>query len=289
MIIDGHIHLLPRQCQRDRGPFCLSDEAFAALYSSAKAKLASEDDILAYLDRWGIDKGVVFGFPWASHDHVSLNNAEVWDFHARHPDRIVPFAVLPPSGESAAREAEDCLRSGFAGIGELAVYGAGWNAARLGSLAPILDLASAEAAPVLIHVNEPVGHAYPGKISVDFSALIQTIQARPRVNFILAHWGGGLFIYALMPEIAAIMARTYVDTAASPFLYSPQIYETACRVIGPERIIFGSDFPLLGYPRYAKELDQAGMEKTVRQAILGRNMEQLLESRRRSSFSGPLV
>jgi len=253
------------------------DASFSAVYASGKARLASEEEIIAYLDGSGIDKGVVFGFPWADHELVRENNDEVWAFHERYPDRIVPFAILSPvGGEANSREASRTLAQGFSGIGELAVYHGGWSPSDFEALGPCIELARDAGVPVLIHVNEPVGHEYPGKVPVDFRGLLHTIEAHPHSDFILAHWGGGIFIYALMPEVRKILARTYLDTAASPYLYSPDIYEIACRIMGQDKILFGSDFPLLGLERYLKDLEKIQLDETVQSAILGRNAERLL-------------
>lgn len=278
MIIDCHVHLLPRRVRADRTPFCQSDAAFGSLFSSGKSKLASEHEIIDYLDSSRIDKAVVFGFPWEKHDLVKENNDEIWDFHERYPDRIIPFAVLSPKGgERLYREARRTLVNGFAGLGELAMYHGGWSLADFEALSPSLQLAAEVGAPVLIHINEPVGHPYPGKSPVDFRGLLRIIEVNPHVDFILAHWGGGVFIYALMPEVKQVLARSYLDTAASPFLYASEIFEIACRVMGPEKILFGSDFPLLRLERYLKQLDESGIKGPVREGILGGNAQKLLE------------
>jgi predicted TIM-barrel fold metal-dependent hydrolase len=278
MVVDSHIHLLPRRVQANRTPFLQQDRAFAAVYATSKATLASEEEIIDYLDRSEIAKAVVFGFPWADHGLLRENNDEVWAFHERYPDRIFPFAVLSPVGKEAnRRETARTLALGFAGIGELAMYHGGWSPSDFEVLAPSVELAGKAGVPVLIHVNEPVGHEYPGKAPVDFRGLLRMIEAHPHVNFILAHWGGGIFFYALMPEVRTILARTYLDTAASPFLYSPDIYEIACRIMGADKILFGSDFPLLRIERYVEELEKTGLDEKSREAILGRNAEQLLK------------
>ena len=278
MITDSHVHLLPRKVQEDRAPFCRSDLAFGSIYSSGKAKVVSEGDIIRYLDDSGIDRAIVFGFPWEEHDLVSRNNDEIWEFHQRHPRRIVPFAVLSTKGgDEAYREAARTLNGGFGGIGELAMYHGGWSLSDFEALDPSLKLAKRANVPVMIHVNEPVGHPYPGKIPVDFRGLLHIIEANPEVDFILSHFGGGVFIYGLMPEISGILSRTFLDTAASPFLYDYRIFEIAVRIMGPEKIIFGSDYPLLPLARYLKELDKAGVDGTVREGILGGNIQRLLD------------
>ncbi|MFH1116269.1 MAG: amidohydrolase family protein [Pseudomonadota bacterium] len=277
MIIDSHVHLLPGRVQRDRTPFCHSDPAFGSIYSSNKAKLVSETDILQYMDRFDIAKAVVFGFPWEDPDLVRENNDEIWAFHQKHPERIIPFAVLSSGRrEPSLREAARTLDGGFAGFGELAMYHHGWRLADFEALSPSLQLAQMKKVPVIIHVNEPVGHHYPGKIPVDFRGLLRIIKAHPEVDFILAHFGGGIFVYALMPEVAKILGRTYMDTAASPYLYDPKVFRVVADIMGPDKILFGSDYPLLPLNRYVEQLDKAGIDAVTRTKILGGNFAALL-------------
>ena len=68
-----------------------------------------------------------------------------------------------------------------------------------------------------------------------FGGLLRIIENNPDVDFILAHFGGGIFVYALMPEISKALARTYFDTAASPYIYSATIFDAVRGIIGPEQ------------------------------------------------------
>jgi uncharacterized protein len=277
MIIDSHVHLTPKRVREDRSSYCLSDRAFGELYSSPKARLAGETDIIAHLDRSGIDKAVVFGFPWTDPELIRINNDEVWNLYDRFPHRIIPFAVLcATGGDNAAEEAARTIGGGFSGLGELAVYDGGWNVAGLAAFDAAVDEAARGAGPVLIHVNEPVGHGYPGKIPVDFAALLDFISRHSRTDFILAHWGGGLLFYALMKEVGEALSRTRFDTAASPFLYGARIFDVSLRILGPNRIIFGTDFPLLGAERYLRQIEEAGVSPFDRTSILGGAIELLL-------------
>jgi len=240
--------------------------------------MVSEEEILEYLDTCGIDRAIVFGFPWENPDVVQKNNDEIWSFHQRFPDRIIPFAVLPcGEREASLKEAVRTLGGGFRGLGELAMYHGGWSLADFESLSPSLQVAQSKRVPVMIHVNEPVGHHYPGKIPVDFRGLLRIISAHSQLDFILAHFGGGLFFYALMPEVGRILSKTYLDTAACPYLYDPRVFHVAMTVMGPDKILFGSDYPLLSLPRYVKDLDKAGIDADDRQGILGRNVMKLLD------------
>ena len=69
----------------------------------------------------------------------------------------------------------------------------------------------------------------------------------------------------------------YFDTAASPFLYDPSIYQVAIQTIGPNKILFGSDFPLLKPAKYFKELEKAGLSEDHIESICGRNAARLLK------------
>ncbi|MGC9029177.1 MAG: amidohydrolase family protein [Desulfomonilaceae bacterium] len=277
MIIDFHIHLFPHDVRDHREKYCTRDRGFAAIYASPKARIASDTEIIQYLDDAAIDKGVVFGFPWGDPDLVRRNNDEIWDFAQRHPGRIIPFAVLSSEDMAAAgKEAERTLGNGFAGLGELAFYDLGWTAPLAAGMQPVLDAAAALGKPVLLHVNEPVGHQYPGKIAIDFASLLEMIEANPSVTFILAHFGGGVFVYHLMPEVRAALQRTYLDTAASPYLYDPRIFQVASDIMGEDKILFGSDYPLLSLPRYLQQLEKADVSSTTRAAILGGNAQKLL-------------
>ena len=130
---------------------------------------------------------------------------------------------------------------------------------------------------LLLHANEPIGHAYPGKERQPAWDLYDLIRSAPETTFILAHWGGGLWFYLLLKrEVSQVFENVYVDTAASPFLYRPEIYRYAREILGVEKILFGSDYPLLTADRYLKEMEAAGVAAADRRAILGQNAQRLL-------------
>jgi hypothetical protein len=169
------------------------------------------------------------------------------------------------------------LRAGLKGLGELALYSSPAEGSWFDRMSPLVELASRWEVPVLLHINEPVGHQYPGKGRQPFWELYELIKTFPTTRFILAHWGGGLWWYQLMKrEVKEVLANTYFDTAASPFLYRPEIYEFAIKLLGMGKILYGSDYPLLGLERYLEEMDQAGLLSKQQEAILGGNSQRVL-------------
>jgi len=277
MIIDIHTHLYPKVIRDNRQAFFAGEPAFQLLYDSPRAKMAGPQDLLAVMDDQGVDKAVIFGFPWRSLETAKINNDAVAEAVARHPDRFIGFCCLDPAHPQAPAEVERTLTSGLGGIGELAFYQGGINAAALAALDPIMALAKQRACPVLIHTNEPVGHAYPGKSPNTLVQIYAMVRRYPDNTIILAHWGGGLFFYALLKkEVSEAMANVVVDTAASPFVYQPQVYRHAVDIVGAERILFGSDFPLLEPKRYFAELDQNGLTPEQLALIRGGNAARIL-------------
>ena len=70
MIIDCHAHIYPPFIRDDREPLLKTDPAFRLLYSSAKAKLVGAVGLIEQMDRSGVDRTVVFGFPWPGEEEV---------------------------------------------------------------------------------------------------------------------------------------------------------------------------------------------------------------------------
>jgi predicted TIM-barrel fold metal-dependent hydrolase len=83
-----------------------------------------------------------------------------------------------------------------------------------------------------------------------------------------------------MPEIGQKMKRVYIDTAAAPFLYDSRIFSVAVQSLGEDKVLLGTDFPLLGFSRYERMLDQANIQGYLRAKILGGNVQTILNRKR---------
>ena len=235
------------------------------------------DEMIAAMDMDGVNKSVVFGFPWRNDDTFQKHNDYVMEAVSRYPDRLIGFGCFDLFHPKAAAEAQRCLAAGLKGIGELAFYQGGLGADAREHLAPIMDLCRDAQRPVMIHTNEPVGHYYPGKTPNTLAQLYELIKTYPENRIVLAHWGGGLFFYALLKkEVKDILRNVYFDTAASPFLYDRQIYAIAVQVVGIKKILFGSDFPLIAPSRYFKQLQTAELDAESIHVICGKNAGELL-------------
>ncbi|HSW57654.1 MAG TPA: amidohydrolase family protein, partial [Dehalococcoidales bacterium] len=120
------------------------------------------------------------------------------------------------------------------------------------------------------------GHLYPGKGDTTPELIYPFILAYPELRLVCSHWGGGLPFYALMPEVSKTLQNVYFDCAASPYLYRPQIYPQVASLVGAERILFGSDYPLLKPERVVKEIQGSGLGAEAVNQILSLNARKLL-------------
>ena len=256
-LVDAHVHIFPPEIVRDRAAFLPRDRRFAELNTDPRARMATAEEVVAEMDRTGVALSVVFGFPFANQGLCRLVNDYVLDAAGRWPGRLAGLACVAPREAGAAVELERCLDAGMHGCGELAP---GDGPADIAALADVAGLLRERGLPLLLHANEPVGHAYPGKHAFGPRAGVECAAAYPGLNIVYAHLGGGLFLYEAMPELRATLADVYYDTAAVPYLYSTGIYQAAEATAGAQKVIFGSDFALLSPARYFEGLGELGPE-----------------------------
>jgi len=277
VIIDFHTHIFPAWLKEDRDEYIKSDECFSLLYSKPKASLATAEELLAAMDEAGIDLSVVLNIGWVTHELCVKTNDYILDSVSRHPGRLIGFCAIQPRAEDAAiAEIERCARAGAKGIGELRSDVQTFDLADEGTMRPLVDAALEHDLILLTHSSEPVGHEYPGKGGITPDILYSFITAFPNVRLVCAHWGGGLPFYALMPEVAGALANVYFDTAATVFLYKPEVFEQVSHMIGSDKILLGTDYPLMHQDRVLAQVQAARLPEEDKAKILGTNAQKLL-------------
>ena len=277
MIIDFHTHVFSPQVKKSRNKYIDSDPCFAILYSDPKAKLATADELVASMDEAGVNISVIVNTGWSTHELCVETNDYILESVARYPQRLVGFcAVQPHSYEAAIAEIERCAQGGIRGVGE---FRPDMQLLDLGDreiVEPLVEIMVKYKLILLTHASEPVGHDYPGKGSVTPDMLYPFITSFPDLTIVCAHWGGGLPFYALMPEVKQAMNNVFFDTAASPLLYSPQVYNQVIQLVGADKILFGSDHPLLTQSRALNEIRSLDLPEKTKDLILGSNAQRLL-------------
>ncbi|SCY86448.1 amidohydrolase family protein [Desulfoluna spongiiphila] len=276
MVIDFHTHVFQDEVIQNRAAHLADEPEFALLYESPKSTMVDAETLIAVMDEDGVDKSVIFGFPWRSEKRFRDNNDAVIEAVKKFPDRLIGMACFDLSAKGAAAETTRCLDAGLKGVGELAFYHSGIDSEALALMEPVMGLCREANVPVVIHTNEPVGHPYPGKTPITLGQIYNLAARYPDNRIVLCHWGGGIFFFNLLKkEAKKTLKNLWFDTAASPYLYDAEIYETAAKLAGEDRILFGSDYPLIRPSRYLKEVQGNVADEALRQKILGKNAADL--------------
>jgi predicted TIM-barrel fold metal-dependent hydrolase len=278
VIVDCHTHIFPPFFSKERERFFDDEPAFEMIYGNPGSKMATREELIRSMDEEGVDKSVVFGFPWRKERHFQRHNDYILESVAQYSDRLIGLCCFSMEASSVAGEVDRCLRAGLAGMGEIAIYQSGFTRDKADRFKDIMALGEHFNVPLLLHTNEPVGHQYPGKAPMTLGQIYDFLKTYPSNRVILAHWGGGIFFYSLMKrEVGDVFRNVWFDTAASPFLYKPDIYRLAGEIIGFDRILFGSDYPLIKPGRYVDEIKSSGLSTEAIDRVLGGNAIQLFE------------
>jgi hypothetical protein len=293
-IWDSHVHLFPPEIYENWEKYAPRDPWFQALTrkpengKGTEEAWANGEEALSCANQAGVTGLLMQGWYWNDSGLQTLHNDYMAELMAQYPAQLKGFLSLNPAfGPAAIREIERCIPLGFSGIGELGPGGNGYdfNDPRLWA---VLECADHYKLPVCIHCGEPVGHPYPGRDMTSLAPLPDLVKRFPNVTFILAHLGGGLPFYELNRRIHKAMAPNVVyDTAANPLLYDIRSIRAVLDLVGPERLLFGSDFPLLLYPSRCREMDmtrfvtqmtqEAGMKEEELPLVMGGNLRRILK------------
>jgi len=277
MIIDFHTHVVPPKIKERRAEYLGRDTCFSQLYAEPKAKLITAEELITAMDEYEIDKSVILNLGWTSHELCVETNDYILEAITRHPQRLIGFCVIQPlAGDKAIKELERCARNGAKGIGEMRPDVQGFDFRDNSVMKPVIAATIEHNLIFLTHASEPVGHQYFGKGSITPEVIYPLILNFPNLKLVCAHWGGGLPFYALMPEVDKALSNVYFDTAATPFLYKPQIFKQVADITGSDKILFGSDYPLLSPRRVIDQIESVELSQKDRAAILGGNAQRLL-------------
>ena len=237
------------------------------------------------MDADGIDVSWALGFGWRDHGIAVAQNDLIREAALGHETRIRLFgSVNPAAGSEAICEVERLACCGFSGIGELFPDGQGFDVTDRHTMAPLLEVCEATGMAIVVHASEPVGRDYPGRDHTTPDRVLRLIdlaaEVAPGVTLIIGHLGGGLPLYAHMPDVRRRIerARVWFDTAACRFLWDPSVLAESSRQC-PGRILFGSDYPVGGIGKMRRWVDDADLVPEVRDGVMGLDAPELQGNR----------
>jgi predicted TIM-barrel fold metal-dependent hydrolase len=260
------------------------------------------------MDEQGIDLAVlganvpgVDWFPPADAPAIARDvNDELNDLAAAHPDRLAALATVPMQApDAAAAELERAVGGGA--VGAMIYSNVAGTALDDPVFEVVFDAAAALGVPLYIHPTYPLVAK-----ELDAYALISTLgflvdtstaalrlvlgglyERHPDFALVLAHAGSlipqlvGRIDYeaARMPNGMGSLSAPPSETLKLLYTDSVCVWSPALRstldLLGPERVMYGSDYPFWDPALGFRALDDAGLGDEVRDRVDGANAERI--------------
>lgn len=289
-IIDGHTHCYPAEVIADPAAWAAAQgephwsKLVAPLGNTSIQGWATPQDMLTAMDAAGVQQAVLLGWYWENEATCRWHNAVISEWIQTAPERFIGFAAILPN-ENVLDQLESARKLGLRGVGELH-SGIQQFSAQQGAWQQLAQWCTAHNWPVNLHATETAGNLHPGRVETSLQDFVEMARLAPELKLILAHWGGGLPFFEHNPKLRAILKNVYYDTSATPLLYQISIFRAMLDLLGADKIVFGSDYPLRVYPRQQKQPDMtqfladiqnnAALSPAESRAIFYGNMNQLL-------------
>ena len=237
---------------------------------------ATTDALLAMLDAYGIEKAIAFPGPAGiagSPRQIAAANAYVAEAARAHPDRLIGFATANPYHEAEALEnLEQAAQLGLRGL-KLHPPLQGFVLSQRKLLDPLLECAQRMNFPVMIHTGVRVAGLPYVEVALDDIAPLALAFAG--VPFVVAHMGWGGRDSRGVVELARAHANVWFETAG---VNSPHLIHQIVAAGAGERVMYGSDFPLLHPKVELLRVELADLPAEVEAGVLGGNARRLLKA-----------
>jgi predicted TIM-barrel fold metal-dependent hydrolase len=315
MIVDFEHHYIPAELGRRLGMDPTRKEAVKTRDATVHAQLFDLEAQLRDMDRVGIDVAVqscILGWDTTLENCRLINDCTAHG-QKEYPRRFVGLAHAPVLEQAGLRELERA-------IGELDLKGVTISSQLNGlpidakEFAEFYELMRRLRVPIFVHpALAPKGYSLmndyqlPVILTREFDLGLAVtrliaggvVERYPELNFVFAHFGGGLagykeriarssYRFNLPQRFEDYFDRLYFDMAG--FEGSPIALRCALESIRPERMIFATDYPqnfnnsdpkqgqsIDGVRLYIEQIAQLPLAETVKQAMLGGTAATLLK------------
>jgi uncharacterized protein len=277
--IDVHVHV-----ESDgHGHTSLDDELMAAsasYFRSSGDRTPTVEQIAAYYRPRQL-AAVIFTVDAATATgHPGLSSEEVADRAADHADVLIPFGSVDPlAGEEAVLRARRL-------ISDHGVRGFKFHPSLQGfspddrRYYPLYEVIADAGLPAIFHTGQTgIGAGLPGgrgiKLRLSNPMLLDDVAADfPGLPVILAHPSVPWQDEAI--SIATHKANVYIDLSGwSPRYFPPQLVRAANSLL-QDKVLFGTDYPLLTPERWLRDFGELEIKDEVRPKILKQNAARLL-------------
>jgi predicted TIM-barrel fold metal-dependent hydrolase len=259
MVIDCHAHIFPEHVV-DRAM-----ETLSVRYGIGPVVRPTPDELLRIMDRDGVDCAIAVAVATRPAQVTSIND---WLLGLNRP-RLLPFGALHPHFDDVAGEVQRLLDAGIKGI-KLQPHFQDYTLDDPATLRMFEVIG--DRMVVLLHGgNEiiPIPDVQPTPPRV-----LALHRQFPQVRFIIAHLGAsGLWDDV---EDHLVGEDVYFDASYVFDICSDEQIERIIRRHGPERILWGSDFPWQAPEQGLRGVARLGLTDAEKAGILGGNLARLL-------------
>jgi uncharacterized protein len=250
VLIDVHAHFL-----HDRGPRADWRERNASRLRAGE-RVGITFHVSSILGSWGRTSPIYF----PSAPDLDYANEFQRSLQREHPARVRGYIAVNPNYTTHA--VAEIARGAAAGM--IGVKLAASRRADDPLLDPVCEAAKAHRMPVLQHIWQNRRREFPGQEASDAPELCALAARHPRVNFILAHiGGGGDWLHSL--HAVRDVPNVFVDLSGSGV--DGGMLEACIAAVGSARLLWGCDLTIdTGWAklRYLERLLPAGDVEAVR-------------------------
>jgi predicted TIM-barrel fold metal-dependent hydrolase len=254
--------------------------ASAKYFTSSEGRTPTLDQ-LADRYRAGRMAAVVFTVD-AEHQtgHAPVPNDDVARAAQRHPDVLIPFGSIDPHRGAAGVDEARRL------VTEMGVRGFKFHPTLQGfspddpMAYPLYEALQKLGVPALFHSGQTgIGAGMPGgnglRLRHSNPMLLDDVAAEfPELTIILAHPSFPWQDEAL--SVATHKANVYIDLSGwSPKYFPPQLVQYANTIL-KDKVLFGSDYPLITPERWLADFAELPIRDEVRPLILKENAIRVL-------------
>jgi predicted TIM-barrel fold metal-dependent hydrolase len=277
--IDVHTHTHAHMDHRPPDQVTVEFLDAAEKYFGGKPPQPTTQDVADYYRERKM-AAVVFTVdsPYGTGEHT-VSTDEVIEVAAANPDVLIPFASVDPhKGKAGVREAREYIERGVRGF-KFHPNTQGFHPNDRMAY-PLYEVIAEHGLIALFHTGQTgvgAGTRGGGGIRLKYSNPMDVDDVAvdfPDMDIILAHPSFPWQDEAL--SVATHKPRVHIDLSGwSPKYFPPQLVQYANSLL-KDKVLFGSDFPVITPERWMKDFDAIAIKPEVRPRIMKDNAARLL-------------
>ena len=268
-IVDGHVHLSGRK-----------DDALQRFAKMNDIDYTLEG-LLSDMDRHAVDRGLLLSPPLKS--GAPLPNEDILSLCRKSGGRLAPGVTVEPS----AREVREAVELAEHNRKEVKAFKVRLGYVKASANSPVFnalyDYAESEGIPVLFHTGDTASDK--GDLTRSHPLTLDALaNRRDALKIVLCHFGNPWFddvaelIYKHEGVYADISGLT-TGGGAYPEKFAQWLARRVSEAIyfagGPEKVIFGTDYPVTAYPDALDLVKRLDVDEGDKEMILWRNAKRV--------------